>query len=334
MPPVKLNLRSENDIVNRLRLRDKKLLHTLQANKSHYFSERTIKTGEKTRKLCIAREPLRLFLQRFNVSLRRLPHPPECFGGLPRLSVKDNAAQHRNKRYVLNLDLQDFFPSVTTEHVSAALCRCGCLRKTSTILAELMTVNNELPQGFHTSPLLSVQVLTPAIEEMQALMRKHGLTLTVWIDDIAISGSESPEPLINDIERICAKHGFLLHPDKRRCAEQGVSKQVVTGVLINGDELRPANGFIRTTEKMIYTLQQYGWEHLNARFNKNFDNESKALLHLDGRLTWIKEFTPEKATKLRAKMTAYRVGKSVVSETKKTLSQNPRNISKRMAKVS
>lgn len=316
---MRLNLRSENDIVKRLHLRDRRFLTALQVNRDRYFQKRTIHTGTKEREICAPCDPLKHFLRQFNAVLRTLPTPPECYGGVMGRSIKDNAGQHMNRRFVMNLDIQDFFPSVTTAQVTAALQRHGCFSTTSELLANLVTVGNELPQGFNTSSLLSIQVLTPVVEELRAFLGRQGIRFTVWIDDITVSSNESPESLVSEIARICGRHGFTLNTEKYHCGEQGVSVQEVTGIVINGNVLRPGNGFIKKTEKMIYTLERYGLNFLNAAFDRNFRGVAKALGHIDGRLTWIREFTPEKAKKLRVQLNGYLVKNDIRKSIKRVL---------------
>jgi len=302
MNDTRLNLRSENDVVNRLHLRDKKFLQTLCENRDRYFQKRILNTGTKEREICIPHDPLGHFLRKFNAVLRTLPVPPECYGGVPGRSVKDNAIRHINKRFVMNLDIQNFFPSVTADQVFEVLQRYGCYRETSELLTKIVMVDNQLPQGFNTSPLLSIQVLTPIIEELRPLLSEQGATFTVWIDDIAISSDKSPEPLVKRIAEKCRRHGFQLNTEKYHCGKRGVSIQEVTGVVINGDELRPAGGFIKQTENMIHVLGKYGLEDLNAAFDREFLDTFKAKAHIKGRIVWIDEFDSAKADKLRQQL--------------------------------
>lgn len=302
---MKLTLRSENDIVKRLRLRDRRFLSNLQANRDRYFAKRIINTGTKAREICAPNDPLRHFLRQFNSVLRTLPTPFECYGGVMGRSIIDNAKQHVNRRYVMNLDIKDFFPSVTTTQVVTSLQRNGCFNSMSELLASLVTVDNQLPQGFNTSPLLSIHVFSPVVEELRSFLGQQGMRFTVWIDDITISSNESPEHLVPEIAKICNKHSFTLNTDKYHCGEQGITVQEVTGIVINGDVLRPGDGFIKKTEKMIHTLDRHGLNLLNAAFDRNFANIERALAHIEGRITWIDQFSNTKAQQLGIQLRNY-----------------------------
>lgn len=325
MQSEKLKLRSENDIVNRFGLSDRRSLRQLVSHPEKYYQKKAIVTGKngKERTIYVASGCLRRFLQKCNAQLRSLPKPPECIGGVTGYSVKHNAERHKNQRFVMNLDLANFFPTVTPSHVSQALQRHGCMPQMSEIIAGIVTRDNHLPQGFHTSPLLSIQVLVPLVEELRRLLTPLGFTFTFWIDDLTISGRESPEYLIPQIAALCEKQGFSLNTEKYHCGEKGVSTQEVTGVVINGNELRPAGGFIRRTEKMIYVLSQYGISDFNATFDTSFASMAKLLAHVEGRLTWIHEFTPEKAEQLRIQLNGHLVKDALRTSVTRVFSATP-----------
>ena len=72
-------------------------------------------------------------------------------------SIASNAKSHVKKSAVVNLDLKDFFPSITGDRIH------GLFRKdpfffpedVTNLLTELVCNNGTLPQGAPTSPILS-----------------------------------------------------------------------------------------------------------------------------------------------------------------------------------
>ena len=73
-------------------------------------------------------------------------------------SIVTNALNHRNKRYVFNIDLEDFFPSINFGRVYGFFIKNTHFeldKKIATIIAQIACHNNELPQGGPCSPIIS-----------------------------------------------------------------------------------------------------------------------------------------------------------------------------------
>src|SRR6185295_7019926 len=76
-------------------------------------------------------------------------------GFVPGRSVKTNAEAHGQRRFVVNLDLQDFFPTITENRIRGLLQALDVDYRVSEIVARLCCLNDHLPQGAPTSPVLS-----------------------------------------------------------------------------------------------------------------------------------------------------------------------------------
>src|SRR5690349_1074658 len=70
-------------------------------------------------------------------------------------SIVDNARPHVNRAVVINVDLADFFPSITAERVTAAWRGLGWGAEAAAVLTAICTLDGRLPQGAPTSPALS-----------------------------------------------------------------------------------------------------------------------------------------------------------------------------------
>jgi len=72
-------------------------------------------------------------------------------------SIITNAKRHKNKRYVFNIDLQDFFPSINFGRVRGFFITNQHLKldpKIATVIAQIACHDNELPQGSPCSPII------------------------------------------------------------------------------------------------------------------------------------------------------------------------------------
>jgi RNA-directed DNA polymerase len=70
-------------------------------------------------------------------------------------SIITNARQHRNRRYVFNIDLENFFPSINFGRVRGYFIRDKSFeldKDVATVIAQIACHENALPQGSPCSP--------------------------------------------------------------------------------------------------------------------------------------------------------------------------------------
>lgn len=75
-----------------------------------------------------------------------------------RCSIITNAKRHRNKRWVFNLDLRDFFPSIHFGRVRGFFIKnrnFALHEDVATVLAQIACDGSALPQGSPCSPVVS-----------------------------------------------------------------------------------------------------------------------------------------------------------------------------------
>src|SRR5580692_10124797 len=75
-----------------------------------------------------------------------------------KLSIITNARQHRHRRWVLNLDLEDFFPSINFGRVRGFLLRNRDFQlheHVATVITQIACHEDSLPQGSPCSPVIS-----------------------------------------------------------------------------------------------------------------------------------------------------------------------------------
>jgi RNA-directed DNA polymerase len=173
-------------------------------------------------------------------------HPLDChpilFGG-PNSSTRKAAIPHRHQPLVMALDIKTFFPSVTAKQVSHALLRLGFSSEVSIVITRLVTRNRRLPQGAPTSPAMARLALHPLCEEIQKLLRKihHETRVSVYVDDLTISGPAGLIRLRGTIVKMFKRHGFVINPEKIRSMKQNVPQEVL-GISVNGN-LKPGTEF-------------------------------------------------------------------------------------------
>jgi hypothetical protein len=165
-------------------------------------------------------------------------------------SIISNASLHKRRRYVLNLDLQDFFPSLNFGRVRGYFIKDHNFKlneSVATIIAQIACHDNELPQGSPCSPVISNFIGHILDGRLVHLAKTNRCTYSRYVDDITFSTNQKVFPssvaelvpntkstwqlnaqLIAKIEH----SGFTVNAKKTRMQYRG-SRQVVTGLMVN-----------------------------------------------------------------------------------------------------
>jgi retron-type reverse transcriptase len=165
--------------------------------------------------------------------LYRLQPHPAAHGFVPGRSIVSNARPHVGRRWVLTLDLKDFFPTTREEAVREALRPLRGLRAAEReAVLRLVLRRGALPQGAPTSPHLANLAFRPLDQELERLARSNDLDYTRYADDLTFSGEALPRGLVSEAARLLRGRGYRLAPHKTRRMGRHV-RQRVTGLVIN-----------------------------------------------------------------------------------------------------
>lgn len=184
----------------------------------------------------------------------------DCAKGFKKeTSIVDNAKEHCNKKYVLNIDLQNFFPSINYSKVFKLFCYIGYNREVSHLLTKLCTNEQDvLPQGAPTSPCISNLVNVKLDKRLSCFAKSIGGVYTRYADDITISSNSNPFKYIQTITKIVNEEGYQLNNKKTRIQNCG-QKQEVTGLIVN-DKLSVSRKIRIELNNAIYYINKYGIE--------------------------------------------------------------------------
>lgn len=149
-------------------------------------------------------------------------------------SNRANAEQHVGRRYVANIDVSDFFPSLKTAVVYSGLVSAGLKSNTANIVSRLCSYQGGLPQGAPTSASLSNIVLYKFDETISRYCGIARIRYTRYADDITFSGDDlsSVKSAIVLATKELDNLGLTVNESKTRIFE-ATSRQVVTGVVVN-----------------------------------------------------------------------------------------------------
>ncbi len=185
-------------------------------------------------------------------------------------SIITNASLHKRRRYVLNLDLEDFFPSINFGRVRGFFLKdkhFALQPAVATILAQIACHENELPQGSPCSPVVSNLIGHLLDSRLARFAKMHKSTYSRYVDDITFSTSQRdfPPELAFPVPGTAAEwqlgvelrakiehSGFRIN-DKKTRMQFRASRQVTTGLMVN-EKVNIRQEYWRATRQMCQAL--------------------------------------------------------------------------------
>ena len=206
-------------------------------------------------------------------------------------SVVDNAAPHLGKRYVLKMDIHDFFGSIRSPRVRQTFKKIGYPENVSKVLGALCCLHRHLPQGAPTSPALSNIVGYEMDRKLSALAAEYGLTYTRYADDLTFSGDVFPkEQIIPQVKRIIRDEKFEPNHKKTHFMNQS-SRKIITGVSVaSGVKLTIPKSKKREIRKNVYFILTKGLAEHQRRIGSH---DPAYLKRLIGMLCYWRAIEPD-----------------------------------------
>jgi RNA-directed DNA polymerase len=220
--------------------------------KNYYRAFMMRKRSGGERMICAPRVFLKTIQQYILRSiLETKPLPPHVNGFVSGRSIVSNGELHRAAPYLLNVDIKDFFDSISEPTIRRLFTDFGFSEHVAKTLAGLCTFQNSLPQGAPTSPYLANLAFGPADVEILELSRERGLTYSRYADDLTFSGQQKiPRNFLGFLEFVLKRYGFRLNPAKIRFAGPGQA-HYVTGLVVN-EKVHPNRELRRKLRAMFH----------------------------------------------------------------------------------
>lgn len=198
--------------------------------------------------------------------------------------IVTNAKPHLRRRWVVNLDLKDFFPTINFGRVRGAFMAhpFHASEEAATLLAQICCHKGALPQGAPTSPIVSNIICRQLDNRMLDFARKHRLCYTRYADDITFSTNLKEIPA--DLGSISDEGTFLLGEEVRKSIEDcgfqvndtklhGSSRhhrQEVTGLIVNARVNVPRR-YIKQIRCMLHAYERFGLSPAAAEHFRKYD---------------------------------------------------------------
>jgi RNA-directed DNA polymerase len=170
--------------------------------------------------------------------LEKIPISDRAHGFVKNRGIKTNAKCHLSNKYIMCLDIKDFFPSIGIDRVTQVFNSCPLTSFLSTQLAKLCTFRGRLPQGGVTSPYLSNIIFKGGDDKIVQECNARGIIYSRYADDLTFSNNNYDRltQLLPAIEKIVSEMRFSLNKSKTRLFS-GKERKAVTGVLLNSGRL-------------------------------------------------------------------------------------------------
>jgi len=214
-------------------------LRRLANYKEEFITRKTILAGKKERDLAYPTGLLRAVHERLKFHLNKVKQPDYLMSPRKGRSQRDNAARHMNNHQYVCLDIKQFYPSTTFQMVKRwAIDELGMYEDVAGLLAELATVDGIVSFGSPLTPVLVSMVHRPMFDQIYNHCEFKSLKNSLWVDDLTISGMETPGDTVEFLREAIKSQGLRSHKIKFRTGNRAVW---ITGIGIVGDCLIAPN---------------------------------------------------------------------------------------------
>lgn len=224
---------------------------------------------------------LKMIQRALNLIFQTIYIPHEAaMGFVPHRSVVTNAKVHVGQKYVYNIDLKDFFPSITSGRLFKRLqvAPFSMDKKMASIVTDLCCYTNAdgknvLPQGAPTSPTITNFISEHLDRKLTKLARAYGMRYTRYADDITFSCSSNMfaedgkfcKSLRNIIEE---EEHFKINTDKTRLCHSG-ERQEVTGLTVN-EQTNVTRKYVKQIRLFLHIWEAKGLPEAQRFFEKHY----------------------------------------------------------------
>jgi RNA-directed DNA polymerase len=283
------DLQTRQDLALALGVTEKGLCYTLYRIKPEvrYTAFEIAKKSGGVRQILAPIPRLKNLQKRLKKLLEREYEPRVSVHGFTQnRSIRTNAYTHQKKRYVFNIDLENFFPTITFPRVRGMLLKSpyNCTPAVATVIAQLCCHESKLPQGAPTSPIISNMICSKLDGQLARLAKKHDWTYSRYVDDITLTTNRRErsgdiavkvEGIWNSghrLEKIIVENGFLINVKKVRM-QHTTDRQEVTGIVTN-KKLNVRRSYIRSLRAILHNWKETDIKNASNKFFEKFPNKA------------------------------------------------------------
>jgi RNA-directed DNA polymerase len=218
---------------------DLKTLRRLARDRYHHYWRKDLMIGEKLRSIVCPFGTMRKLHERIQAISNRIKQPAYLHSPRRGHTAAGNADLHRFSKTIAKLDIRQFYPSTTSEHVYRFFrYRMEMCDDVAGLMTHLCTVDGKLPFGSPLSPILCTLVHRDLFDHIAQHCQFNGLIMSLWVDDITLSGETIRPSVMWTIKGIIHAKGLKYHKVQIR---ERLSGAIVTGHYIHRGGIAAAN---------------------------------------------------------------------------------------------
>jgi len=266
-------------------------LYSVSASPSHFYRE--FKIPKKSGGVRTLNEPLPTLkaVQKFIVNEVLCDVEPHKAAKAFRKNhtLRGNAVIHRRRPCMLKVDIKDFFSNIDEHSIYTLFYNIGYTRQIARLLTGLCTLNNGLPQGAPTSPMLSNLVMRDFDNTLFESCVENGIFYTRYADDMTFSAADDRvKSLLPLIRSELKKNRLTINNEKTSFSGPGARKYV-TGIVVN-ERLNILRDERKRLRQEMYYIRKFG---INGHLRKTEISRANYIDHLVGRLNFAYFVTKE-----------------------------------------
>jgi len=278
----------------------------LYGSDGHYVFSIPKKSGG-TRTIASPTARRKTLQQKLKPILDEAYKPRSCVNGfIKNKNVRSNAVPHVAKRTLINVDLKDFFPTISFQRVRGIFLAqpFGFSWPTANILAQICCYNGALSTGGVTSPTISNIACARLDKRLEAMVGRLGGDYTRYADDISLSfdrpikqlstlvteDSAGNLALGSSLSEIISSEGFKANLDKLRVSANNARK-MVTGLVVN-EKTNVRRKWYSAVESSVYAAEKFGVNAVAQSVFPEIPNtdvaQKKFLRRLHGKIAYLR----------------------------------------------
>lgn len=253
--------------------------------------------------------------------LEKIPVHEAAHGFRCDRSIVTNATPHVGAEVVINLDLKDFFPSISYPRVKGLFRSFGYSEAVATILGLICTApdveevnldgqtyyialnQRHLPQGSPASPAISNLICRRLDDRLTQVADRLGFTYTRYADDLTFSASGDSLKnicrILRRTESILEYESLTVHPDKTRILRRKSAQLDVTGIVVN-EGLNIDRKILKRFRATLYQIETQGLE------GKHWGHSGNLLASIQGFANFVAMVNPEKGAQFQEQVSRIR----------------------------
>jgi hypothetical protein len=232
---------------------------------------------------------LRKWLKQMLRELRSVRNdwPTFIHGGIRKRSYVSFARPHTNKKTVVTLDIRDCFGSISQKQVAESLVTKLVLQKNlAQQIAKKLCVDGKIPQGFATSNFLTNLYLNDTLLVIRRKLSKKHVEMTIYVDDIALSGNNFDSSEIINTVCIELSHAKLAIKKAKVRVMHSNRRQIIVGLVVNKGvaiaKEKRTELFSLVSKKTISDTSLNGWLANLNMINKPLKKKLAAFANKNG----------------------------------------------------